>query len=127
MSAFILVLEKTLGQLVWDAILWPFWWYSVGLDFFWRLAGRQLKSAFGGLALGVWAANLFVPMFGQYDRAGRIISFFIRLFQVIARSIWLFFYGLFWLALFIVWLLLPFTAVYALFAGRLPAFMDITL
>lgn len=43
----------------------------------------------GNAALGVllWLRNLFVPMFGQHDWQGRLVSFLIRLVQLIARGI----------------------------------------
>jgi len=43
----------------------------------------------GNAALGVllWLKNLFVPMFGQHDWQGRLVSFLIRLVQLIARGI----------------------------------------
>ena len=35
----------------------------------------------------LWLKNLFVPMFGQHDWQGRLVSFLIRLVQLIARGI----------------------------------------
>jgi hypothetical protein len=105
------IIFQTLGNIIY----FPFWWYSVGfvetvkkeLIFF----SNQEKS----LGFRVWLTNIFVPMYGQYDAAGRVISFFIRLIQIIARGLAL----LFWLALIIVgailWLALPLLLVVALF------------
>jgi len=42
------------------------------------------------LAIGVWTKNIFVPMFGMHDWQSRIISFFMRVVQIIGRSIALF-------------------------------------
>ena len=39
------------------------------------------------LAIGVWTKNIFVPMFGMHDWQSRIISFFMRVVQIIGRSI----------------------------------------
>ena len=52
------------------------------------------------LGLAVWAKNLFTPMYGQQDFMGKFISFFIRLIQIIVRSIFM----LFWLIVGLVWL-----------------------
>jgi hypothetical protein len=46
-------------------------------------------------------------MFGQYDWQGRIISFFMRVVQIIARSILLCFWIVFSAAVFIVWIIVP--------------------
>lgn len=39
------------------------------------------------LALRVWIKNLFVPMYGMYDWQSRLISFFMRLAQIVFRGI----------------------------------------
>jgi hypothetical protein len=105
------IILKILGEILY----FPIWWYSVGLIEFilkgWRFLLEREKS----LGFRIWLKNIFVPMYGQYDWAGRIISFFIRLIQVIARGILL----LFWLAMFIVlvslWLVGPILLFIALF------------
>lgn len=75
-----------LADVIGDALYFPFWWYSRGLLRFVRALGMRLRNLFIKLGLGVWARYLFTPMFGQYDLPGRIISFFVRLFQIIVRS-----------------------------------------
>ena len=47
-----------------------------------RLIVRRWKT----LALGVWIVNIFVPMYAQHDIAGTLISFFMRVIQIIARG-----------------------------------------
>lgn len=78
---------KIIVRVVWDFLYFPIWWYSTGLIktlrgvwFFYR---RQEAS----LGFYVWLKNMFVPMYGQYDIAGRLISFLIRLVQVIYRGL----------------------------------------
>jgi hypothetical protein len=70
-----------------DVVLFPLWWYTKGivymLDKLWLSARRQSAN----FAVGIWIKNLFVPMYGQYDWQGRIISFVVRLVQIIVRSI----------------------------------------
>ena len=39
------------------------------------------------LAIRVWIRNIFVPMFGMYDWQSRLISFFMRVVQIIGRTI----------------------------------------
>ncbi len=105
------IIFQTLGNIIY----FPFWWYSVGfvetLKKEWIFFSNQEKI----LGFRVWLTNIFVPMYGQYDAAGRVISFFIRLIQIIVRGLAL----LFWLALVIagaiLWLALPLLLVVALF------------
>lgn len=94
-----------------DIFVFPVWWYTKGvvsfLEMLWRSARRQSAN----FAVGVWVKNLFVPMYGQYDWQGRVISFFVRLLQIIVRSlaygIWLLvlvFVGVFYLVVPLVFL-----------------------
>ncbi len=67
------------------------------------------------LAIDIWIKNLMKPMYGQYDFTGRLISFFMRGFQIMARTLVLILWAavvLIWLA---VWLLIPVTVVYIIF------------
>ena len=54
-------------------------------------------------------------MFGQYDWEGRIISFFMRLIQLIVRSILLLLWALFLSVLVLTWTLLPVYISYQVF------------
>ena len=74
-------------DLVADFVLFPLWWYTAGLARAIRMAGRWFDQTRQMMAVGLWAKNLFVPMFAQYDIWGRLISFLVRLFMVIVRSI----------------------------------------
>lgn len=56
---------------------------------------------------GLWLKNIFVPMFGQTDWQGRIMSFFMRLVNVIGRSIALFIWIFIIFCLFFLWVLFP--------------------
>lgn len=76
-----------LADVIGDALYFPLWWYSSGLWRFLSALGGRLRNLAVKLGLGVWTRYLFTPMFGQYDAAGRIISFFVRIFQIIMRSI----------------------------------------
>ncbi len=88
-------------------IYFPFWWYSVGFIRFLRSLGRFLEERQEELALFVWLKNIFRPMYGQSDFAGRLISFVMRLVQIIFRSIALIFYLALAAILAIGWLALP--------------------
>ncbi|HTX87274.1 MAG TPA: hypothetical protein VMC41_04400 [Candidatus Nanoarchaeia archaeon] len=95
-----------------DIIFFPFWWYSIGL-------AKTVKNLAGfvadkekSLALFIWIKNIFVPMYGQRDIQGAIISFFIRLVQIIFRGIILLFWIIVALAAFWIWFLAPILIIY---------------
>jgi len=64
-------------------------------------------SANDQLAPMLWLKNLLVPMFGQYDWQGRLVSFFMRLVNVIFRELMVFFVGMCACILFVLWLIVP--------------------
>ena len=105
------IVFQTLGNIIY----FPFWWYSVGFVETIKKEAIFFRNQEKSLGFSVWLTNIFVPMYGQADAAGRIISFFIRLIQIIVRGLAL----LFWLALVIagavLWLALPLLLIVALF------------
>lgn len=91
-----------------DFLLFPFWWYTMGLWRTLRGLGRALSRRSHALALGLWIANLFKPMYGQEDWQGKLVSLFFR------------FLILFWrLFLLLVWVVVLLIA--CLFYVALPA------
>jgi hypothetical protein len=102
---------KIIFELLVDIIFFPFWWYSRGLF----LIGGKLLSALSdrekSLALFIWIKNIYRPMYGQYDWQGWLISFFMRVVQIIFRSIALLFWLAIYLAVFLFWLILPVLAI----------------
>ncbi len=96
-----------LRDLVLDILLWPIWWYGVGLKTAFGKMGETISQGNRELALSVWVKNLFKPMFGQYDWQGRIISFFMRVFQIIFRFLLFMFWIIFSAVVFLIWFLLP--------------------
>lgn len=65
----------------------PLWWYTRGLALAVAWVGRTVRGASAALGFGVWVKNVFVPMYGEYQWSGRIISFFIRLIMIIVLGI----------------------------------------
>ena len=111
-NSFGLYAGKILVDLIRDIIYFPLWWYSRGLKQIVIKLKNFLVNKERSLALFVWIKNIFRPMYAQYDWAGILISFFVRLFQIIVRGIFM----LFWLALALLalglWLILPVLAIY---------------
>lgn len=102
-------------EILWDVVYFPIWWYSKGLvrvvKFCLNSAAFHLKRR---VALRIWLKNMFKPMYGDYSKDGRIISFFFRIFILI----WKLFSAVVWLLilfiLFVVWIVLPLLVGYYL-------------
>jgi hypothetical protein len=90
------------------------WWFTGGAKYILIKCFSLLQEGNANLAPGVWLQNIFVPMYGQYDIQGRIISFILRLVQIIARSLALLIWLIFCLALFFCWLILPVVVILGL-------------
>lgn len=96
-------------------LYFPFWWYSRGFFNVLVGAGAWIKDFEQTLGLSIWIRNLFVPMFGQSDIQGRLISFFLRLFQIISKSVALFLFSIVVLVVILIWLLFPIVVIYQIF------------
>jgi len=99
-------------DIVFDILAWPVWWYTTGVYKALKRMGNVIAQGNDELALSVWVKNIFTPMFGQYDWQGRIISFFMRLFQIIFRFIVFVLWILVAFIGFMVWLILPLILIY---------------
>lgn len=75
------------GDLVGGIVLFPIWWYTRGV----MVAGKGALGAFASadrnLGFSVWLKNLFVPMYGETELSGRIVSFGVRLGVLLFRGI----------------------------------------
>ncbi len=103
-------------------LYFPVWWYTKGLV---RTAAGCVRTVRGyarQFGVGVWLKNLFVPMFGQYDAAGRAISFFMRLAALAYYSLVLAVISLLMFGLLLVWIALPIAAA-TMFVGQAAAFL----
>jgi len=88
-------------------LYFPVWWYTAGAFRVAAYGFRTLRNAGRGFGVSVWFKNLFRPMFGQYDFAGRIISFVMRLVMILYYSVVLLLLAVLMAALFLFWLGLP--------------------
>ncbi|MBI1908195.1 hypothetical protein HYS28_02130 [Candidatus Uhrbacteria bacterium] len=99
-----------LYEVVVDALRFPAWWYTSGIVH----TARSLVDVWRGyarmLAITVWMKNLFVPMYGQYNIQGRIISVFMRGVQIVFRGIALVVLAWVLVVLFVVYIALPVVA-----------------
>ena len=98
---------KVILQIFGEILYFPVWWYSVGFARATKRAFRFWRAREVSLGFSIWLKNIFVPMYGQRDLAGRVISFVMRLVQIIFRGVVLLFWlGLVLMAL-IIWLIFP--------------------
>jgi hypothetical protein len=94
-----------------SVLYFPIWWYTTGLRKRYQGFWNSVKNWSRYLALKILITNLFRPMFGQYNWQGRIISFVMRVIQLLISLI-IFSIGLiFIIAGLILWMILPITAV----------------
>jgi hypothetical protein len=107
-----------------DVLYFPIWWYSKGLILAGKWALSSVAETENFLGLRIWLANMLRPMFGQYDLTGKIISFFMRIFQIVFRTIALAVFALFYFAVFAIYLLLPIGVFYGIII-HLPGLMKI--
>ncbi|MEK7647754.1 MAG: hypothetical protein AAB384_01805 [Patescibacteria group bacterium] len=112
----IALLQHVVQLLLVEAITGPVWWYTGGLAFMLRWMRERSARTWYRLAISLWMRNIMVPMFGQYDWQGRIISFFIRLFQVIARCIVFGFAAVWYAVVVLLWCVAPLAVLYFIFA-----------
>jgi hypothetical protein len=90
---WVLIFQRLTIEFFFDLVYFPVWWYTVGLMRHAKSCWGMFQSGNEQMAPGLWLRNLFVPMFGQYDWQGRIVSFFIRLLNVFGRTIGLCIWG----------------------------------
>jgi len=107
MQTFVLGLRYFFIDLLWGVLRFPIWWYTGGAIFVGTWAFNTVFGYTKMLAVGVWIKNIFVPMFGFYDWQSRLISVFMRLANIIGRSIAVAILSVLIACLFVIYLLLP--------------------
>ncbi len=111
---FLLVFQRLLLDFLFDIVYFPIWWYTNGLKRAVLYCAGLWQFANEYMAPGLWLKNIFVPMFGQADWQGRVMSFFMRLMNVFFRGILLFVWTILVFLLFLVWLFIPVLVVWFL-------------
>lgn len=117
-------LKYTVFALARDIVYAPVWWYTRGAFFISKWLVRTSVSTWNQVGLAVWIKNIFVPMFQQYDWQGRIISFFMRLAQIIGRFVGFVVMFVIFMIVYMAWFVLPVLAIWlgvgALLIGYTP-------
>ena len=109
---FFAVLPRLLLEFLLDIFYYPVWWYTGGLVYMVGAVGRVFSAGNSFLAPGLWLKNLFVPMFGQHDLQGRLVSFIIRLGNFLFRSFGLLLWSVIVLCLIVLWVFVPLFVLY---------------
>lgn len=74
-------------ELLLEVLYFPVWWYSRGLGNTARSLTRNWYRLLHRLAIPILFRTMGRPMYGDYTRSGRAISFFFRLFLLGTRLI----------------------------------------
>ncbi len=106
-----LLLVRQLGSV----LEFPLWWYSRGVILLLKWAEQEMSYAWREKALGLWARNLFTPMYGDWSWSGRALSVLMRFVVMLARSVSLSVQTMLYLLLLALWLVLPVMALSLLF------------
>lgn len=97
------ILRESVGELLY----FPVWWYSHGF----ALTARKLLNSWLGLSrrlsLVILLRTMGKPMYGDYTRSGKIISFFFRLLILGVRLVQFGVWTCIELILLVAWLLGP--------------------
>ena len=102
-----LVYQRLIIRFFLNIFYTPIWWYSKGTIRAFKFCRHLLAVGNKNLVPILWLKNIFVPMFGQNDWQGKIVSFFVRLANVVGRSLALLIWFFIVVLLLLVWLFLP--------------------
>lgn len=100
-------LRYVLVEIILDFVYFPLWWYSHGLKKVALFFKHQVRNQAERLSLRILIVNLFNPMYGDYSKSGRIISFFLRIIVFGFKMILMFIWTIILLIVMVVYLLLP--------------------
>ncbi len=114
---WILVFQRLLIDFLLDFFYFPLWWYTRGLKHHAGVCLDLVRSANMQFAPGLWLKNIFVPMYGQYDWQGRIVSFFMRSMNVLIRGIAMAVWLVIVAGVFLLWPVVPVCVGYLLFVS----------
>lgn len=91
------------------------WWYTGGLLALLHQVRDHTRSLAYSLNLNVMTRYLFVPMYGYYDFWSRVISFCVRIVQLVGGLIVTIIYIILELILIIAWIAVPIIVIANIF------------
>lgn len=105
---------KQIGKEILTFFYFPIWWYSKGVIRWYALWYGGVIFIFKRSGVSVWIKNWLVPMFGQSDWQGRLISFVMRTIQIIIRFFALLIFSIFYTIIMLAILCGPLYAIYVI-------------
>lgn len=111
-SLFLSSLQFIAKDIIGDILYFPVWWYTVGLKKVYLGFWHQLISLINGFSLPILFRSILKPMYGDYTRSGRIISFFMRIIHVSVLTIGTVIWSIILMILFLAWMVIPAFIVY---------------
>lgn len=123
-----LVFIDLVGSVAW----FPVWWYTTGLTKVVRSSRDAIRYRAKSYGLRIWIRNFFVPMYGQYDITGKLVSVFMRFVVLVGRLIALAVESVIYAVGVLAWIVAPAlflllavaSIVQGAFAGRLTSFVS---
>lgn len=94
-------------DLIGSILLFPLWWYGAGFKGLLDWMRSELSFRWRSYAIALWLKNMFVPMYGEYDIWGRIISIIVRIAVVVGRLIGIVVEILVYILFALIWLIAP--------------------
>ena len=111
-AAILNILKLVFVDLILEVVYFPLWWYSSGLYKTGVFCLQQIKKQWKNMSLEIHFKFLLKPMYAQRDFAGRAISFFARLVQLIFKLVVFFVFVLIFLVIFLLWIILPIIVIW---------------
>ena len=81
------VLRYFFLDLAGSIVRFPVWWFGTGFVGLLGWMRRELQFRWKSYGFAIWMHNFFVPMYGQHDWTGRLVSIFMRFVVLIGRLI----------------------------------------
>ncbi len=95
-----------------DIAFFPLWWYTRGMKRYALMLWGSMLMVEHQLGVVIWIKNIMRPMYGQMDWQGRIISFFMRVMNIIFRGFVLIMWSVISGVLFIFWIVFPLVIIW---------------
>ncbi len=111
------MLQRTIIVVLYEVFYFPLWWYGRGVKFIFLQAHTMIRFGSDLFSPALWWRYLFVPMYGQYNWQGRVISFIMRFVQGVVRGFLFILYVVVIGGIVVAWFVLPLVIMRGLLVG----------